>query len=96
MDILDELENLKIKGVEGIEGIKDIEPASGRGRNTRIVDLVEGDVLVNGDTYQRVAWGEVSVSADGTIDTSQGELVPVSVEAITIGFTGTIFNMEDI
>lgn len=88
MDILDELE--KVSKVDGVGGIAE------KTRKTRIVDLIEGDVLVNNGIYQRVESGEVSISADGTIDTSNGELVPVSVEAITLGFTGTIFNMEDI
>jgi len=95
MSILDELES--IKSIEPVEGVKDIGKAlDPRTRNTRIIDLVEGDVLVNGDEYQKVAWGEISIGADGTIDTSNGELVPVSIEALTLGFTGTIFNMEDI
>lgn len=88
MDILDELE--KVAEVDGVGGIAE------KTRKTRIVDLIEGDILVQGDIYQRVASGEVSIGADGTIDTSNGELVPVSVEAIALGFTGTIFNMEDI
>lgn len=95
MNILDELES--IKNIEPVEGVKGIEKAiDPRTRNTRIIDLVEGDVLVDDGGYQKVAWGEISISADGTIDTSRGELIPVSIEALTLGFTGTIFNMEDI
>ena len=85
MDILDEIMR--------VDSAVDNET---RSRNTRIVDLVEGDILVDGDIYYKVDWGEVSVNADGTIDQTNGELVPVSIEAITIGFTGTLFNMEDV
>lgn len=67
-------------------------------RNTRIADLVEGDIIVDGDDIQHVANGDVSIFSNGTIDDSLGELAPVDAEAIgyAIAAGNTIFNMEDI
>lgn len=84
MDVLDEISDLK--GVEGVVS---------RGRNTRIIDLVEGDILVDDDTFYKVEWGEVGVNSDGSLNITNGELVEVSKEAL-LGFTGTLFNLEDV
>lgn len=67
-------------------------------RNTKIIDLTEGDILVNGDELQHVAEGEVSIYADGTIDTSNGELALIDHEAVgyAIAAGKTIFNMGDL
>lgn len=69
-----------------------------RDRNTRLVTLTEGDVLIDGDTMYHVAHGEVSVFADRSIDQSQGELAEVSVEAVQYAIAAgkQVFNMEDV
>lgn len=84
MDVLGKLEN-----------IKNIEPSIVRSRNTLLIELVEGDILADGDKYSRVDWGEISIYADGTVDTTNGKLVSVSIKTTALGFNGTIFNMED-
>lgn len=83
MDIIEELNNTN---------------ALGGKRNTLIVDLTEGDILVNGDILQHVAEGEVSIYADGTIDTSRGELALIETEAVgyAIAAGKQIFNMEEV
>ncbi len=87
MNILDELENLKEDDIVT------------KPRNTRIIDLVEGDILVGLDgELQHVSSGEVSVFANGLIDDSLGILTPIDQEAVgyAIAAGKTIFNMEDI
>lgn len=85
--------------IKEVEGVKDIEGVvEGRSRNTRIIDLVEGDILVDNGIYQHVAEGEITVYADGTVDARRGELAEVSIEAVTeaLASGATIFNMEDV
>ena len=87
-----------MKLIEEVEGIKNIDGIAGRGRNTRIIDLTEGDILVDGEDLQHVSVGEITIYADGTIDTKRGELAPIDREAIgyAIAAGRTIFNMEDV
>lgn len=68
-----------------------------RDRNTRLVTLTEGDILIDDDTMYHVAHGEVSVYADRTIDQRDGELAEVSVEAVQFAIAAgrQVFNMED-
>lgn len=84
MEVLNELEQFKADA----EG----------NRNTRIVDLIEGDILVNGDELSHVTAGEIAIYADGTIDVSRGELAPIERDAVgyAIAAGRTIFDMEDI
>lgn len=69
-----------------------------RRRNQLIITLVEGDVLIDGETLQHVADGEISIFADGAIDTTKGELAPIDREGLAsvMGGGHTIFNMSDI
>ncbi len=69
-----------------------------RERNTLIATLVEGDILVDGDIFSHVASGEINIYADGKIDYTTGELIEVSVEAVSeaISKGSEIFNMEDV
>ena len=98
MDILEE-ELATIKEVERVDGIKDIEGmVEPRTRNTRIIDLVEGDILINKGELAHVSSGEVRIYADGTIDLDNGEIAIVDEFALgqAIATGATIFNMEDI
>jgi hypothetical protein len=86
------------KLIEEVEGIKDVEGIVSRTRNTRLVDLTEGDILVRDGEPYHVSWGEVSVYADGVIDEAAGELVLVDEEALAraVSVGAQVFNMEDI
>lgn len=98
MDILEE-ELATIKEVERVEGIKDIEKAiEPRTRNTRIIDLVEGDILINKGVLTHVSSGEVGIYADGTVDLDNGEIAIIDEFALgqAIASGATIFNMEDV
>lgn len=91
------MENSKL--IEEVEGLKDIGGVvEKRNRNTRIITLIEGDILVRDEEYYHVSEGEVSVYADGTIDEKRGELAPVEQDAIgyAIAAGATVFNMEDV
>lgn len=83
MNLLNELENTK---------------ALGDKRNTLIITLTEQDILVDGDELQHVSEGEISIYADGTIDTRNGILEPIDQEAIgyAIAQGHQIFNMENV
>lgn len=86
------------KLIEEVEGVKDIDGIVSRTRNTRLVDLTEGDILLRDGEPYHVSWGEVSVYANGVIDESAGELVMVDEEALAqaVSVGAQVFNMEDI
>jgi hypothetical protein len=69
-----------------------------RRRNLLVATLVEGDVLINGETINHVADGEISIFADGTIDESKGELAEIDSDGLAAAMGGgvTIFNMSDV
>lgn len=96
MELIDELERIKVGRVDGI---KDIEGTiTPRTRNTRIIDLVEGDILINKGELAHVSSGEIGVYADGTINLDNGELAIIDEFALgqAIASGATIFNMEDV
>lgn len=67
-------------------------------QNKVIVVLIEGDIMVKGDTYHQVTGGEISVLSDGgLIKSKDAEMMEVTIEALQEGIaTGnTIYNMED-
>jgi len=77
---------------------KDWRDFPNRERNTMVIALTEGDVLVDGDVFKHVSEGEVYVYADGTIDESKGELAEVSIDGVQDAMTTgkQIFNMEEV
>lgn len=77
---------------------KDWRDFPNRERNTLVIALTEGDVLVDGELFRHVADGEIYIYADGTIDESKGELAEVSIEGVQDAMTTgkQVFNMEDV
>jgi hypothetical protein len=77
---------------------KDWRDFPNRERNTMIIALTEGDILVDGETYRHVAEGEIYIYADGAIDESKGELAEVSIDGVQTAMTTgkQIFNIEDV
>ena len=77
---------------------KDWRDFPNRERNTMIIALTEGDVLVDGDLIRHVSEGEVLIYADGTIDEHKGELAEISIDGVQTAMTTgkVIFNMEDV
>jgi hypothetical protein len=67
-------------GVRSVEGVELIEGnlLVARGRNPRIMTLIENDVIKYKDEYYMVEWGEITIYADGKVDVSKGELIRTS------------------
>lgn len=74
------------------------EPLVTRARNMAVIILVEGDILVDGDSLQHVSEGEITVYADGTVEDTRGELAPIDKEAVAYAIAAgqQIFNMSDV
>ena len=70
----------------------------GRARNTRLITLTEGDVMIRGGELFEVQDGEVDVFADGTISEGRGSLHEVSKEALSdaIARGSEIFDYDEV